>query len=218
MYDTKATHPSYNLQCGTHCHRILHLHCTLKLRIVTFCGHTPAGAEVHETLQAPQCCSAVVHWAASTLSASIYMQTLQLNMRYRCSIHADCVQVTGGSNLVLFTLERPRAQQPGLCCMVAGTNSYVLFTLDKLIAKVMKAFQGLMQDPLACKLFDMYKYECSRSVPFADAVYHANTHVVLHEDHCFRLQSQPDGQLNVQLLDPDRTEVPASEYCPSCSL
>ena len=76
----------------------------------------------------------------------------------------------------------------------------------------MKAFQGLMQDPLACKLFDMYKYECSRSVPFADAVYHANTHVVLHEDHCFRLQSQPDGQLNVQLLDPDKTEVPASEH------
>ena len=96
--------------------------------------------------------------------------------------------------------------------MDAGTNSYVLFTLDKLIAKVMKAFQGLMQDPLACKLFDMYKYECSRSVPFADAVYHANTHVVLHEDHCFRLQSQPDGQLNVQLLDPDKTEVTASEY------
>ena len=94
----------------------------------------------------------------------------------------------------------------------AGTNSYVLFTLDKLIAKVMKAFQGLMQDPLACKLFDMYKYECSRSVPFADAVYHANTHVVLHEDHCFRLQSQPDGLLKVQLLDPDKTEVPASKF------
>lgn len=139
--------------------------------------------------------------------------TLKLNMRCRCSIHAQCVQVAGSSSYVPFTLERPRAQQPGLYCMVAGTNSYVLFTLDKLIAKVMKAFQGLMQDPLACKLFDMYKYECSRSVPFADAVYHANTHVVLHEDHCFRLQSQPDGQLNVQLLDPDRTEVPASEYC-----
>ena len=88
----------------------------------------------------------------------------------------------------------------------------MLFTLDKLIAKVMKAFQGLMQDPLACKLFDMYKYECSRSVPFADAVYHANTHVVLHEDHCFRLQSQSDGLLRVQLLDPDKTEVPASEF------
>ena len=88
----------------------------------------------------------------------------------------------------------------------------MLFTLDKLIAKVMKAFQGLMQDPLACKLFDMYKYECSRSVPFADAVYHANTHVVLHEDHCFRLQSQLDGLLKVQLLDPDKTEVPASEF------
>lgn len=88
----------------------------------------------------------------------------------------------------------------------------MLFTLDKLIAKVMKAFQGLMQDPLACKLYDMYKYECSRSVPFADAVYHANTHVVLHEDHCFRLQSLSDGLLKVQLLDPDKTEVPASEF------
>ena len=97
--------------------------------------------------------------------------------------------------------------------MCAGTNSYTLFTLDKLIAKVMKALQGLMQDPLSCKLFDMYKYECSRSVPFADAVYHANSHVVLHEDHCFRLHADPNGQLIVQLLDPDKTEVPASMCC-----
>lgn len=94
---------------------------------------------------------------------------------------------------------------------LAGTNSYVLFTLDKLIAKVLKAFQGLMQDPLSIKLFEMYKYECSRSVPFDDAVYHANVHVVLHEDHCFRVQSQPDGQLSIQMLDPDKTEVPASK-------
>lgn len=77
----------------------------------------------------------------------------------------------------------------------------------------MKAFQGLMQDPLSVKLFDMYKYECSRSTPFNDAVYHANVHVVLHEDHCFRLQSQPDGMLSIQMLDPDKTEVPAS-MCP----
>lgn len=101
--------------------------------------------------------------------------------------------------------------------VTAGTNSYTLFTLDKLIAKVMKAFQGLMQDPLSVKLFDMYKYECSRSVPFNDAVYHANVHVVLHEDHCFRLQSQPDGLLSVQMLDPDKTEVPASEPFPTAS-
>lgn len=99
-----------------------------------------------------------------------------------------------------------------LCHVAAGTNSYTLFTLDKLIAKVLKAFQGLMQDPLSVKLFDMYKYECSRSIPFNDAVYHANVHVVLHEDHCFRLQSQPDGMLSIQMLDPDKTEVPASRF------
>lgn len=80
----------------------------------------------------------------------------------------------------------------------------------------MKAFQGLMQDPLSVKLFDMYKYECSRSIPFNDAVYHANVHVVLHEDHCFRLQSQPDGLLSIQMLDPDKTEVPASESIHGC--
>ena len=101
-------------------------------------------------------------------------------------------------------------------CCTAGTNSYTLFTLDKLIAKVMKAFQGLMQDPLSVKLFDMYKYECSRSITFNDAVYHANVHVVLHEDHCFRLQSHPDGLLSIQMLDPDKTEVPASESVQCC--
>ncbi|DBA68064.1 TPA: hypothetical protein ACH3X2_014084 [Trebouxia sp. C0005] len=121
-------------------------------------------------------------------------------------IHSQFMQMA----LQLVDGRLDSSQYEDSCRQLLGTNSYVLFTLDKLIAKVMKAFQGLMQDPLACKLFDMYKYECSRSVPFADAVYHANTHVVLHEDHCFRLQSQPDGQLNVQLLDPDKTEVPAS--------
>lgn len=121
-------------------------------------------------------------------------------------IHGEFMQMA----LQLVDGRLDSSQYEDSCRQLLGTNSYVLFTLDKLIAKVMKAFQGLMQDPLACKLFDMYKYECSRSVPFDDAVYHANTHVVLHEDHCFRLQSLPDGVLKVQLLDPDKTEVPAS--------
>ena len=45
----------------------------------------------------------------------------------------------------------------------AGTNSYMLFTLDKLIAKFVKQLQTLMADDLCSKLYDLFRYEASRS-------------------------------------------------------
>ena len=47
---------------------------------------------------------------------------------------------------------------------------------------------------------------------FSDPVYNANAHVLLHEDTCFRFESQPqDGAFTVQLLEPDRSEVAPGE-------
>ncbi len=69
------------------------------------------------------------------------------------------------------------------------------------------------------KLAELYRYEARRApAHFADAVYNANAHVLLHEDNCFRFEargSKPDGAdgaLTVQLLDPDRTEVTAGTF------
>ncbi len=43
-------------------------------------------------------------------------------------------------------------------------------------------------------------------------MYNANAHVLLHEDTCFRFESQPqDGAFTVQLLEPDRSEVAPGE-------
>ena len=72
------------------------------------------------------------------------------------------------------------------------------------------------------KLLELWRYECARAPgAFADAVYAANAHVLLHDDPCFRLESRDaDGALTLQLLDPDRTEVAPGEPalpCPSCS-
>ena len=66
------------------------------------------------------------------------------------------------------------------------------------------------------KLAELYRYEAARDpAHFADAVYNANAHVLLHDDNCFRFEARGarahggDGALTVQLLDPDRTEVTA---------
>ena len=43
-------------------------------------------------------------------------------------------------------------------------------------------------------------------------MYNANAHVLLHEDTCFRFESQlGDGAFTVQLLEPDRSEVAPGE-------
>ena len=91
----------------------------------------------------------------------------------------------------------------------AGTNSYTLFTLDKLIYKLVKQLQVILADDASMKLAELYRYERSREGKVIDAVYYQNAHIILHEDPTFRFESRPDGPFTMQLLDTDRSEVPA---------
>ena len=95
------------------------------------------------------------------------------------------------------------------CLKYAGTNSYTLFTLDKLIYKLVKQLQLILADDASMKLAELYRYERSRGGRVIDAVYYQNAHIILHEDSTFRFESSPKGPFTVQLLETDRSEVPA---------
>ena len=41
-----------------------------------------------------------------------------------------------------------------------------------------------------------------------DATYYANAHVLLHDDNCFRFAAVPDSKATIQLMEPDKSEVP----------
>ena len=43
----------------------------------------------------------------------------------------------------------------------------------------------------------------------SDATYFANAHVLLHDDACFRFAALPANRITLQLMDPDKSEVPA---------
>ena len=45
------------------------------------------------------------------------------------------------------------------CRTLLGANSYVLFTLDKLIYKVVKQAQSVLNDSTAAKLLQLHSYE-----------------------------------------------------------
>ncbi|KAL4448880.1 hypothetical protein ABPG77_007597 [Micractinium sp. CCAP 211/92] len=89
-----------------------------------------------------------------------------------------------------------------------GMSSYVLFTLDKLVAKVVKQIQLVLQEEQSHRLVELWRYEDARGTPVADAVYHANTHVLLQGDACFRFERTRDGRLTVQLMDADKMDAP----------
>ena len=93
--------------------------------------------------------------------------------------------------------------------MTTGTNSYTLFTLDKLIYKLVKQLQLILADDASMKLAELYHYERSRGGKVIDAVYYQNAHIILHEDITFRFESSPEGPFTIQLLETDRSEVPA---------
>lgn len=44
--------------------------------------------------------------------------------------------------------------------------------------------------------------------PLSDATYAANSHVLLHDDSCFRFAAVSDSKATIQLIEPDKTEVP----------
>jgi paired amphipathic helix protein Sin3a len=89
-----------------------------------------------------------------------------------------------------------------------GMSSYVLFTLDKLVQKVVKQVQLVLQEEQSHRLVELWRYEAARGVPVVDAVYHANAHVLLQGDTCFRWERLPDGKLSVQLMDADKMDAP----------
>lgn len=53
------------------------------------------------------------------------------------------------------------------------------------------------------------RYENTRGEAPKDATYFANAHVLLHDDTCFRFASLPRDRASFQLMDPDKSEVPA---------
>ena len=75
----------------------------------------------------------------------------------------------------------------------------------------MKQLQVILADDISMKLAELYRYEQSRGGRVIDAVYYQNAHIILHEDATFRFESQPEGPLTIQLLDTDRSEVPAGD-------
>lgn len=89
------------------------------------------------------------------------------------------------------------------CRAIIGNQSYVLFTLDKLIYKLVRQLQTVATDEVDNKLLQLYEYEKSRKPgKLNDSVYHANTHVILHEENIYRLQcSSNPSRLSIQLMD-----------------
>lgn len=90
------------------------------------------------------------------------------------------------------------------CRTLLGANSYVLFTIDKLVYKLVKQLQHVVNDAPAMKLWQLHLYESSRQLaPFRDSVYLANACVLLHDEPCFRIVApHPAGSaVGFQLLD-----------------
>ncbi|XP_019452911.1 PREDICTED: paired amphipathic helix protein Sin3-like 2 isoform X4 [Lupinus angustifolius] len=89
------------------------------------------------------------------------------------------------------------------CRAIIGNQSYVLFTLDKLIYKLVRQLQTVATDEVDSKLLQLYEYEKSRKPgKLNGSVYHANAHVILHEENIYRLQcSSTPSRLSIQLMD-----------------
>ncbi|PWA44006.1 SIN3-like 2 [Artemisia annua] len=95
------------------------------------------------------------------------------------------------------------------CRAILGNQSYVLFTLDKLIYKLVKQLQTVVDDEMDNKLLQLYEYEKSRKPEkFVDSVYYENAHVLLHDENIYRFQcSSVPCRLTIQLMD-DGNEKP----------
>lgn len=116
------------------------------------------------------------------------------------------------------------------CRAILGNQSYVLFTLDKLIYKLIRQVCSFIHLPClhACdmlpfngskcilllqlqtvatdeednKLLQLYEYEKSRKPgKLNDSVYHANAHVILHEENVYRFQCVSPFDKETSVLD-----------------
>ncbi|KAM7468597.1 hypothetical protein LguiB_016159 [Lonicera macranthoides] len=89
------------------------------------------------------------------------------------------------------------------CRALVGGQSYLLFTLDKLIYKIVKQLQTIAGDEIDNKLLQLHEYEKSRKRwRFVDVSYHANAHVILHDENIYRIEclSEPTC-LTLLLMD-----------------
>jgi paired amphipathic helix protein Sin3a len=97
------------------------------------------------------------------------------------------------------------------CRTLLGAKSYLLFTLDKLIYKVIKQVQLVIQEEPSSKLLHLHDYELARDANFNDGIYRANACVLLQDEPCFRLASTEDGKkLMVRYVEmgPERPDMP----------
>lgn len=97
------------------------------------------------------------------------------------------------------------------CRTLLGSKSYLLFTLDKLIYKVIKQVQLVIQEEPSSKLLHLHDYELARDAAFNEGIYRANACVLLQEDPCYRLASSNDGKkLFIRLVEvgPERPDLP----------
>ena len=97
------------------------------------------------------------------------------------------------------------------CRTLLGAKSYLLFTLDKLIYKVIKQVQLVIQEEPSSKLLHLHDYELAREASFNEGIYRANACVLLQDEACYRLASSEDGKkMFVRLVEvgPERPDLP----------
>lgn len=88
----------------------------------------------------------------------------------------------------------------------AGTGSYVLFTLEKLIYKVVKQLQTLVQDDLTYSLYQLYRCVCPACQLHASSV---SSTKQLHAEHTIPVQHlhQADSVMTRELLAVPRRQA-----------
>ena len=92
-----------------------------------------------------------------------------------------------------------------LCLVSCGPSHRLCALLGRLLPQLSLI---LAQQVLPCGV--------CRGNPYSDAIYIANAHVLLHDDTCYRLESLAGGDVSVQLLDPNKTEVSPCKCTSGC--
>ena len=97
------------------------------------------------------------------------------------------------------------------CRRLLGAKSYILCTIDKLVSKIVKQLQYLMQDEVSTKLLALHRYEKARAGTSSELQYWVNVATLLHDETCFRIQATGGYQIEILLLDGfnERLHIPA---------
>ena len=127
--------------------------------------------------------------------------------RKQADVHTEFLQLL--FHLLNGTTESGKFEDD--CRTLLGSKSYLLFTLDKLIYKVIKQVQLVIQEEPSSKLLHLHDYELARDAPYNEGVYRANASVLLQDEPCYRLASSEDGKkMLVRLVEagPERPDLP----------